>query len=92
VSVYADFHENNAFNIGLLNGVQGALSMGVKLTTHFHLYRGQRISGAIPPITNTLSWGGAELKESTGTTLPFYLSLDEQIDTRVYPEVPGLSR
>jgi len=27
--------------------------------------------GAIPPLPNTPSWRGAQLKKSTGTTLPF---------------------
>jgi hypothetical protein len=31
--------------------------------------------GAIPPLLNTPSWGGARLKKSTGTTLPLSLPL-----------------
>jgi hypothetical protein len=37
----------------------------------------KKMSAAIPPLSNTPSWRGAQLKRSTGTTLPlpqgFYL-------------------
>jgi hypothetical protein len=29
------------------------------------------MSGSIPPLPNTPSWRGAQLRKSTGTTLPF---------------------
>jgi hypothetical protein len=31
----------------------------------------QRMSGAILPFPNTLSWRGVQLKKNTGITLPF---------------------
>jgi hypothetical protein len=43
--------------------VPGALSLGVK-------WPGRE---AIPQLPSTCSWTGAQLKKSTGTTLPFYI-------------------
>jgi hypothetical protein len=42
----------------------GALSLGVKLTTHLHLVPSSRMRGAIPPFPNTSSWRGAQLKKA----------------------------
>jgi hypothetical protein len=67
----------------LYNGYQGLLpwgkdGRGVKLTTHLHLVprSNNAWSYAIPPLPNTPSWRGAQLKESIGTTLPFNLLND----------------
>jgi hypothetical protein len=39
----------------------------MKLTTHLHLVPRSRVHGDIPPLPNTPSWYGAQLKkESTG--------------------------
>jgi hypothetical protein len=56
--------------------VPGALSLGVKWrgvkpNAHLHLAPRPWMRGAIPPLPNTLSWRGSQLKESTGTTLPY---------------------
>jgi hypothetical protein len=60
--------------------VPGALSLGGKAAGAWSWplkCRGQRMSGAILPLPSAPSWRGAQLKESTGTTLPlpftFYL-------------------
>jgi hypothetical protein len=34
------------------------------------------MSGAIPPLPNTPSWRGAQLKEITGTTLPLRIAVN----------------
>jgi hypothetical protein len=47
---------------------------GVKLTTHLHLVPRSRIHGAIPPLSNTSSWRGAQLKHRD-FTFTFILSL-----------------
>jgi hypothetical protein len=57
--------------------VLGALSLGVKLTTHFHL---MRICGAIPPFPNMPSWRGAQLKARA--TLPYLYSKRENNITK----------
>jgi hypothetical protein len=51
----------------LSSGYQGLISWGLsgwclKLTTHLHLLPRSRMRAAIPPLPNTLSWHGAELK------------------------------
>jgi hypothetical protein len=52
--------------------VRGALSLavngrGVKLTTHFHLVRGQRMSGAIPPLPQYAFMAWCSVKRIKGT-------------------------
>jgi len=50
----------------------------------------QRIRGTIPPLTNTPSWSGAQFKQSTGTTLPFftfYLYKRNDIRTNILTDV-----
>jgi hypothetical protein len=55
----------------LSNGYQGHFPWGqrgrdVKLTTHLHLPQKSRMRGAIPPVPNTPSWRGAQLKNAQG--------------------------
>jgi len=50
--------------------VPEALSPGVKFTTNLHLVPRLRMREAIPPLLNTPSWRGGQLKKSRGTTLP----------------------
>jgi hypothetical protein len=57
----------------LFNGYQGLLSWGqsgrgMKLTTHLHLVSRSRMRGAIPPLPNTPSWRGAQLKHRDNFT------------------------
>jgi hypothetical protein len=40
----------------------------VKLTTHLHLVPGSKKRGAIPPLPNTPSWRGAQLKHRDNFT------------------------
>jgi hypothetical protein len=51
--------------------VPGALSLGVKLTTHLHLVPRSRMSGAIPPFPQYASMTWCSVKKSTGTTFYF---------------------
>jgi hypothetical protein len=55
-----------------IQGVPGALSLRVKRpgreADHLHLVARSRMRGAIPPLPNTSSWRGDQLK-NTGTTL-----------------------
>jgi len=43
---------------------RGKAAGGVKLTTHLHLVSKSRILGAIPPLPNTPSWRGAQLRKA----------------------------
>jgi len=53
-----------------IQGVPGALLVGVKLNTHLHLVPRSRACGAMSPFRNTPSWCGAQLKHRN-FTLPY---------------------
>jgi len=42
--------------------VRGGFIITTSVSTHFHLVQRSRIRGAIPPLPNTPSWHGAQLK------------------------------
>jgi hypothetical protein len=50
----------------------GGKAAGVKLTAHLHLVPRSRMRGAIPPLPNTPSWRGAQLKHRDNFTFTFY--------------------
>jgi hypothetical protein len=55
--------------------VSGALSLGVKLTTHLYLVPRSRMRGAIPRLPHTPSWRGAQLKHRDNFTLTTYMAV-----------------
>jgi len=65
----------------LLQWIPGALSLGisgrgVKLTTYLHLVPRSRMHVAIPPLRNTSSWRGAQLKLRDFTFVTSFSSVE----------------
>jgi hypothetical protein len=74
---YSCFHTGSgahpaSYPVGTSGAFPGDKSgRSVKLTTHLHLVTRSRMRRTIPPLPDTPSWRGAQLKESTATNLPY---------------------
>jgi hypothetical protein len=76
---HRDNFASTLYPVGTGGSFPGSKGWSVKLTAHLHLVTRSRIHGDIPPLPNTSSWRGVQLKHRDNFTFTFTF----------FPLVPG---